>query len=46
LNEQSNTRNPTRVVIRPTPKPSVYTRDDFTRDLAKVSKKPVPPKGK
>lgn len=45
MNDQTNTRNPTEAVIRSTPQPRIYTRDDFTRDLAKVAKKqPAAPK--
>lgn len=42
----TNTANLASIVVHPTPKPGVYTRDDFVRDLAKVSKKgPAPPRG-
>lgn len=40
----SNTINPVRTVIHTTPQPKIYTRDDFARDLKKVSKKASAPK--
>lgn len=35
---QTNTSNPATIVIYSKPKPGVYTREDFTRDLQKITK--------
>lgn len=49
MRNQSNTRNPlgspkVRKAFKPTPPPVPYTRDTFLGDLAKVARKPAPPK--
>lgn len=42
MSQENLTSNPVTAVIHPTPKEGVYSREDFTRDLSKVSKKSTP----